>query len=236
VDLSERALAAIARRIPVIVGTGTNSTAGTVERTRALSRIGVDGVLIVTPYYNRPSQEGLYQHFMAAADVSAVPVILYNVPGRTAVDLLPPTIARLSAHARIAAIKEASGQVGRVREIIERCPKEFTVLAGDDANARQSMLAGARGVISVTANVAPQAMHDLAVAAMNGESGRAETIDARLGDLHQQLFVEANPIPVKWALAEMGMIQRGLRLPLTPLAAQHHDLVRAALRRAGALN
>jgi 4-hydroxy-tetrahydrodipicolinate synthase len=235
-DLAERAVATIARRIPVIVGTGTNSTAGTVERTRSLSRLGVDGVLIVTPYYNRPTQEGLYQHFMAAADASAAPVILYNVPSRTAVDLLPPTIARLAAHSRIAAIKEASGQVGRVREILERSAREFTVLAGEDAIARQSMLAGARGVISVTANVAPKAMHDLAVAAMHGDTSRAEAIDARLADLHQRLFVEANPIPVKWALAEMGLIGRGIRLPLTPLAVQHHDFVRAALRRAGALN
>ncbi len=235
-DLAERAVATIARRIPVIVGTGTNSTAGTVERTRSLSRLGVDGVLIVTPYYNRPTQEGLYQHFMAAADASAAPVILYNVPSRTAVDLLPATVARLAAHARIAAIKEASGQVGRVREILEGSGREFTVLAGEDAIARQSMLAGARGVISVTANVAPKAMHDLAVAAMQGDTRRAEAIDARLADLHQRLFVEANPIPVKWALAEMGLIGRGIRLPLTPLAVQHHDFVRAALRRAGALN
>ncbi len=235
-DLVERALATIRQRIPVIVGTGTNSTAGTVERTRALSRLGVDGVLVVTPYYNRPTQEGLYQHFVATADASAAPLILYNVPSRTAVDMLPPTIARLAAHSRIVAVKEASGQLARVREILERCPGTLTVLAGEDAIARQSMLAGARGVISVTANVAPKAMHDLAVAALRGESSRAQTIDARLADLHQSLFVEANPIPVKWALAEMGIIQRGLRLPLTPLAAQHHDLVRAALRRAGALN
>ena len=234
-DLVERAVRAIAGRIPVIVGTGTNSTAGTVERTRTLSRLGVDGVLIVTPYYNRPSQEGLYLHFMAAAGVSAVPVILYNVPGRTAVDLLPPTVARLTAHSKIVAIKEATGQVGRVREILERCPKEFAVLAGEDAVARQAMLAGARGVISVTANVAPRAMRDLTLAASRGEISRAEAIDARLVDLHQNLFVEANPIPVKWALAEMGMIGRGLRLPLTPLAGQYHDVVRAALKRAGAL-
>jgi 4-hydroxy-tetrahydrodipicolinate synthase len=234
--LTERALGIVARHIPVIVGTGTNSTAGTVERTRTLSRLGADGVLIVTPYYNRPSQEGLYRHFMAAADASAVPVILYNVPSRTAVDLLPPTIARLAAHARIVAVKEAAGQVARIREIIECSPPGFTVLAGEDSIARQSMLAGARGVISVTANVAPRRMHDLSVAACRGEAQRAEAIDAALAPLHQWLFVEANPIPVKWALAEMGLIGRGLRLPLTPLAAEHHESLRAALRRAGALN
>jgi 4-hydroxy-tetrahydrodipicolinate synthase len=220
----------------VIVGTGTNSTASTVERTRALSRSGVAGVLIVTPYYNRPSQEGLYRHFIAAADASEVPVIAYNVPSRTAVDLLPATLARLAEHARIVAVKEAAGQVGRVREILDCTPRGFTVLAGEDAIARQCMLAGARGVISVTANVAPHSMHELVLAATRGDAVRAEKIDATLADLHARLFVEANPIPVKWALAEMGMIGHGIRLPLTPLAREHHQAVRAALRRAGALN
>jgi len=233
--LTERALAVVGKRIPVIVGTGTNATAGTVERTRTLSRLGVDGVLIVTPYYNRPPQEGLYRHFMAAADASAVPVILYNVPSRTAVDLLPATIARLAAHPRIAAVKEASGQLGRVREIRERCPDGVAVLAGEDALARESMLTGARGVISVTANVAPRSMHQMCSAALAGDAARAESIDATLGGLHRGLFVEANPIPVKWALAEMGLIGRGLRLPLTPLAPEHHATVRAALQRAGVL-
>jgi 4-hydroxy-tetrahydrodipicolinate synthase len=234
--LVERGLAVVARRIPVIVGTGTNATASTVERTRALSRLGVDGVLIVTPYYNRPPQEGLYRHFMAAADASAVPVVLYNVPSRTAVDLLPATIARLAAHARIVAVKEASGQSARVREIRERCPAGFTVLAGEDALARESMLAGARGVISVTANVAPRAMHEMCAAALEGDAARAAAIDAGLAQLHERLFVEANPIPVKWALAEMGLIAGGIRLPLTPLAPEHQATVRAALQRAGALD
>jgi len=235
-ELAERALAIVKGRIPVIIGTGTNSTASTIERTHRLSRLGVAGVLIVTPYYNRPPQEGLYRHFMAAADASEVPVILYNVPGRTAVDLLPATIARLAAHPRIVAVKEASGQLGRVHEILECCPRGFTVLAGEDAIARQAMLAGARGVISVTANVAPRSMHELSVADTRGDAARAESIDATLADLHERLFLEANPIPVKWALAEMGMIGRGLRLPLTPLAREHHEPLRAALRRAGVLN
>jgi 4-hydroxy-tetrahydrodipicolinate synthase len=207
-----------------------------VERTRALSRSGVAGVLIVTPYYNRPSQEGLYRHFIAAADASEVPVIAYNVPSRTAVDLLPATLARLAEHARIVAVKEAAGQVGRVREILDCTPRGFTVLAGEDAIARQCMLAGARGVISVTANVVPHSMHELVLAATRGDAVRAEKIDATLADLHARLFVEANPIPVKWALAEMGMIGHGIRLPLTPLAREHHQAVRAALWRAGALN
>jgi 4-hydroxy-tetrahydrodipicolinate synthase len=235
-ELAERALTIVKGRIPVIVGTGTNSTASTIERTHRLSRLGVAGVLIVTPYYNRPPQEGLYRHFMAAADASEVPVILYNVPGRTAVDLLPATIARLAAHPRIVAVKEAGGQLGRVRELLECCPPGFTVLAGEDAIAREAMLAGARGVISVTANVAPRSMHELSVAATRGDAARAESIDATLADLHERLFLEANPIPVKWALAEMGMIGRGLRLPLTPLAGEHHEPLRAALRRAGVLN
>jgi 4-hydroxy-tetrahydrodipicolinate synthase len=234
-ELTDRALTIVARRIPIIIGTGTNSTASTVERTRSLSRLGADAVLIVTPYYNRPTQEGLYSHFMAAADVSQVPVILYNVPSRTAVDLLPPTIAKLALHPRIVAVKEATGLIGRVQEILERCPTSFTVLAGEDAIARQSILAGARGVISVTANVAPRGMHEMSVAAARGDAVRAETIDATLVDLHEQLFLEANPIPVKWALAEMGMIGRGLRLPLTPLAREHHESLRVALKRAGAL-
>jgi 4-hydroxy-tetrahydrodipicolinate synthase len=235
-SLTEQALKVCGGRVPVIVGTGTNSTASTVERTRALSRSGVAGVLIVTPYYNRPSQEGLYRHFIAAADASEVPVIAYNVPSRTAVDLLPATLARLAEHARIVAVKEAAGQVGRVREILDCTPRGFTVLAGEDAIARQCMLAGARGVISVTANVAPHSMHELVLAATRGDAVRAEKIDATLADLHARLFVEANPIPVKWALAEMGMIGHGIRLPLTPLAREHHQAVRAALRRAGALN
>ncbi|HZF17690.1 MAG TPA: 4-hydroxy-tetrahydrodipicolinate synthase [Steroidobacteraceae bacterium] len=233
--LTEQALEAAADRIPVIVGTGTNSTAGTVERTRALSGLGAAGVLIVTPYYNRPSQEGLYRHFMAAAEVSQAPVILYNVPSRTAVDLLPATVARLAAHPRIVAVKEAAGQVGRVRDILERSRESFAVIAGEDSIARQSMLAGARGVISVTANVAPRAMREMCAAATGGDEARAEKIDATLADLHLKLFLEANPIPVKWALAEMGMIGRGLRLPLTPLAEEHHAPVRMALQRAGAL-
>jgi 4-hydroxy-tetrahydrodipicolinate synthase len=173
---------------------------------------------------------------MAAADASQVPVILYNVPGRTAVDLLPATVARLASHPRIVAVKEAAGQLHRVREILDGCPQGFTVLSGEDAIACQSMLAGARGVISVTANVAPRSMHELSVAATRGDAARAALIDAELAELHERLFVEANPIPVKWALAEMGMISGGLRLPLIPLAGEHHDALRAALRRARVLN
>ena len=235
-ELTERALKTVGGRIPIIVGSGTNATASTVETTRRLSALGVAGVLIVTPYYNRPSQDGLYRHFTEAAEASEVPVVLYNVPSRTAVDLLPMTVARLAAHPRIVAIKEASGQVGRVREILERTRQTFVVLAGEDACARQCMLAGARGVISVTANVAPRAMHEVCVAATAGDDARAEKADADLADLHARLFLEANPIPVKWALKEMGMIGPRLRLPLTPLAEEHHESLRAALKRAGALH
>jgi 4-hydroxy-tetrahydrodipicolinate synthase len=234
-ELTERACAQTAGRIRVIVGAGTSSTALTVERVHALSQLPVDAVLVVTPAYNRPTQEGLYRHFAAAAEASRVPVIAYNVPSRTAVDMLPPTVARLAQLPRLVAVKEAVAQVARVRELIERCGEGFTVLSGDDATARETVLAGARGVISVTANVAPQAMAEMMAAARRGERTQAERIDAGLAALHQALFLEANPIPVKWALARMGLIQGGIRLPLTELSESHHGALTAALRAAGVL-
>jgi 4-hydroxy-tetrahydrodipicolinate synthase len=232
-ELTRRAVARCRDKLKVIVGAGFNSTELTVARTRALSRLGVDAVMLVTPYYNKPPQEGLFRHFAAAADASAAPVILYNVPSRTAVDLLPSTIARLAQHPRIVAIKEATGSLSRAREIVSACPPEFVLLSGDDATAIELMDAGARGVISVTANVAPRRMHEACKAALAGDLVAARTIDANLQPLHKHLFVEANPIPVKWAVARMGIIGNAIRLPLVELASAHHETVLRAMRAAG---
>ncbi len=232
-ELTRRAVARCRGRVKVVVGAGTNSTASTVARTRALSALGVDAVMLVTPYYNKPPQEGLYRHFSAAADASAVPVILYNVPSRTAVDLLPATVARLSRHPQIVAIKEATAALGRARELIAALPDGFAVLSGDDASAVEYIGAGARGVISVTANVAPRRMHEACVAALGGDLVRARAIDADLKPLHRDLFIEASPIPVKWAVARMGLIGNAIRLPLVELAPVHQETVERAMRAAG---
>ena len=234
-ELAERACAQVRGRIPVLAGAGTSSTASTVERVGWLSELPIDGLLLVTPAYNRPTQEGLYQHFAAAAAAAGKPVVLYNVPSRTAVDMLPATVARLSKVAGIVGVKEAVPQMSRVRELIEVTPQGFAVLSGDDATAREALGIGARGVISVTANVAPRAMSDMVAAALTGDQSRAGQLDAPLAGLHRELFVEANPIPAKWVLAQMGLIGPALRLPLTPLAQGHQAQVRAAARAAGAL-
>jgi 4-hydroxy-tetrahydrodipicolinate synthase len=232
-ELTRRAVARCRGHLKVIVGSGTHSTAGTVARTRNFSRLGVDGVMLVTPYYNKPPQEGLYRHFMAAADVSEVPIILYNVPNRTAVDLLPSTLARLAKHPRIVAVKEAVGLLSRARETLGQCPPEFTLLSGDDASAIDLMSAGARGVISVTANVVPRRMHEACEAALAGDFVKARAIDADLQPLHRDLFVEASPVPVKWAVARMGLMGNAIRLPLVELSAPHHDTVLRAMQAAG---
>ena len=232
-ELTRRAVARCRGKVKVIVGAGTYSTAGTAARTRALSALGVDGVLLVTPYYNKPPQEGLYRHFMAAADASEVPVILYNVPSRTVADLLPSTVARLARHPRIVAIKEATGSLSRARETLDVCPPEFALLSGDDATAIELMSVGARGVISVSANVAPRRMHEACEAALSGDFARARAIDASLQPLHKDLFVEASPIPVKWAAARMGLIGNAIRLPLVELSAAHQDTVLRAMQAAG---
>lgn len=232
-ELTERACAQVAKRIPIIVGTGTSNTAATVVRTRWVSELPVDGVLVVTPAYNKPPQEGLFRHFAAAAEASRVPVILYNIPGRTAVDLQPATVARLLQFPRIVCIKEGVASIERVRELVAIAKPGFTVLSGDDSTAREAVLAGAKGVISVTANVAPRLMSDMVAAAGRGDKDAAATLDARLAALHRDLFVEANPIPVKWALTQMGLIESGLRLPLTELAPAYTSVVTAALKAAG---
>lgn len=234
-ELTERACAQVRRRIQVVAGAGTSSTATTVERVRSISQLPVDGVLIVTPAYNRPSQEGLFRHYEAAAAASRVPVIAYNVPSRTAVDMLPATVARVAQLPHVAAVKEAVASVDRVREILRLVPSTFVVLSGDDASARETVLAGARGVISVTANVAPRMMADMIAAALRGDDANARKLDASLAALHTALFLEANPIPAKWALARMGLMGPGLRLPLTELAPQFQPEVERALREACAL-
>jgi 4-hydroxy-tetrahydrodipicolinate synthase len=233
--LSKVAVRVLRGRIPVIAGAGSNSTAIAVERARELSRLGVDGLLAVTPYYNKPPQRGLVEHFRAIATAASVPVLVYNVPSRTAVDLLPATVAELAGVAKIAGIKEATGSVERAREIRALCPPSFVILSGDDATAVDLMEAGATGVISVTANVAPRLMHDVCAACAAGDLRRARELDAQLRGLHQNLFVEANPIPVKWALHRMALIPPGLRLPLVPLERRHEAIVHASLQQAGVL-
>jgi 4-hydroxy-tetrahydrodipicolinate synthase len=232
-ELVRRAALLLGDQVPVIAGTGTNDTAGTIERTRVLAAAGAKAVLVVSPYYNKPTQEGLYRHFLAVAEASPVPVIPYNVPSRTGVDLLPDTVVRLAVHPRILGIKEATGSLARIEELVARCAEDFEVYSGDDPIALAAILAGARGVISVTANVAPAAMHALCEHALAGRLAEAEAIDARLQPLHRALFTESNPIPVKWAVAGLGLIPAGLRLPLTPFSLQHHAVVREAMRAAG---
>ena len=224
-----------AGRVPVIAGTGANSTSEAIVLTRCALQGGADACLLVTPYYNKPTQEGLYQHFRAVAEAVPVPQILYNVPGRTACDLLPVTVQRLAGISNIIGIKEATGDLDRARGIIECCGDSLDVYSGDDATAMELILLGGKGNISVTANVAPRAMHDMCAAALAGDRERAAGINQSLEVLHRILFVESNPIPVKWALHEMGMIPDGIRLPMTPLAGEYREPLRQALRQAGCL-
>ncbi|SFQ04943.1 4-hydroxy-tetrahydrodipicolinate synthase [Geopseudomonas sagittaria] len=225
----------VAGRIPVIAGTGANSTREAIELTAAAKQAGVDACLLVTPYYNKPTQEGLYLHHKAIAEAVAIPQILYNVPGRTACDMLADTIARLSTVANIIGVKEATGDLQRGREVLDKVASGFLVYSGDDATAVELMLMGAQGNISVTANVAPRAMSELCAAAMRGDAATGRAINERLMPLHKQLFCEANPIPVKWALHEMGLIPKGIRLPLTWLSQDCQEPLRQAMRQAGVL-
>ncbi|MEJ2141139.1 MAG: 4-hydroxy-tetrahydrodipicolinate synthase [Gammaproteobacteria bacterium] len=222
-----------AGRIPVIAGTGSNSTREAIELTQCARKAGADACLLVTPYYNKPTQEGLYQHFKAIAEAVAIPQILYNVPGRTAVNMLPETVERLARIENIIGIKEATGDIERIQDIVKRCGPDFEVYSGDDATAMEAILAGARGDISVTANVAPREMHEMCIAALNQDRDTASKLNDKLMCLHTNLFVEANPIPVKWALAEMGKMGTGIRLPLTILAEDNQKVVRDALQQAG---
>ncbi len=232
-ELTCRAVARCSGKLKVIVGAGTHSTSSTVARTRELSRLGVDAVMLVTPYYNKPPQEGLYRHFMSAADVSAAPIMLYNVPNRTAVDMLPATTARLARHPLIRAVKDASASMSRVRDLLAACPAQFSVMSGDDATAIDWIGAGAQGVVSVSANVAPRRMREACLAALGGDMASARALDADLQPLHRDLFVEANPIAVKWAVAKMGLIGSALRLPLVELSPAYHETVLRAMAAAG---
>ena len=219
-------------RLPVIAGTGSNSTAQTIDLSLAVASLPIDGYLVVVPYYNKPTQEGLFRHFTAVADAVDHPVMLYNVPGRTVADLLPATVARLAAHPRIMGIKEATGDLARAAAVRASCSSNFALYSGDDATTREFILQGGQGVVSVTANVAPAQMAAMCRAALAGDAPSALALDTPLAGLHQDLFIESNPIPVKWALWRMGMIPDGIRLPLTPLSEASQARVTDAMARA----
>ena len=232
----KRVVAVAHGRIPVIAGTGANATAEAIELTRAAKDAGADACLLVTPYYNKPTQEGLYQHYKAIATAVDLPQVLYNVPGRTACDMLPATVARLAEIDQVIAIKEATGNLERTREILALCRTPIQIYSGDDETFVDLVLLGASGTISVTANVAPVQMAKVCAAALAGDAELAHDLNKSLLALHKNLFLESNPIPVKWALTEMGKISQGIRLPLTELSPQYHQAVRDALRQAGVLN
>jgi len=223
------------KRIPIIAGTGGNSTEEAIELTRYAKEAGADASLQVVPYYNRPTQEGMYQHFKKIAESVDIPLILYNVPGRTVADMSNETIARLAQIKNIVGVKDASGNIGRGIELLAMVPEDFAVYSGDDLSAMALMLCGGKGNISVTANIAPRAMHELCVAAMGGDIAQAIAINKPLIPLNQKLFVEPNPVPVKWAMAEMGLIPTGIRLPLVTLSNLYHESLAKSLREAGLL-
>lgn len=225
----------VAGRIPVIAGTGSNSTRTTIKLTEAAKRAGAQACLIVTPYYNKPTQNGLFQHYKTITESVNMPIILYNVPGRTGCDMQAETVLRLSKVQHIIGIKEATGKLDRSQDIIQRCDNTFAVYSGDDETALELMFHGAKGVISVTANVAPQKMHDMCKAALSGDRALAEKINNELKSLHKNLFLESNPIPTKWALTAMGKIQPGIRLPLLPLDNKYHQEVKDAMQQAGVI-
>lgn len=223
----------VANRIPVIAGTGANSTSEAIQLTQCAKEAGADACLLVTPYYNKPTQEGLYQHYKKIAETVDIPQILYNVPGRTACDLLPETVIRLALVKNIVGIKEATGEINRVAEIKSGVSEDFDLYTGDDASAVDFILAGGHGGISVTANVAPKQLHDVYAAALAGDETKARELDLPLQAIHNDIFVESNPIPVKWAVAQMGFMGETLRLPLTPLSESCQPVVRQALEKAG---
>jgi len=224
-----------AGRIPVIAGVGGNSTSEAIQLSRDAKELGAQAGLSVVPYYNRPTQEGMYQHFRKIAETVDLPMILYNVPGRCVADLSNETILRLAQVPNIIGIKDATGDIGRAGLLLRDAPKDFLVVSGDDPTAAALMLLGGRGNISVTANVAPRLMRDLCHAAIAGDVPRTRELNSRLAQLNKVLFVEANPIPVKWAVAEMGLTELGYRLPMVPLSPQYHDVVRTSLKEAGLL-
>ncbi len=225
----------VAGRIPVIAGTGANSTAEAIELTETAHQSGADACLLVTPYYNKPTQEGLFQHHKAISDAVEIPQILYNVPGRTACDMLPETVARISELKNVVGIKEATGDLERAKQVIELVGKDFAVYSGDDPTAYELILLGGHGNISVTANVLPAEMSKLCQLALDGKAEEAKALNDSLMPVHEAMFVESNPIPVKWALADMGIMGEGIRLPLTVLDSKYHAQVHEALKAAGAI-
>jgi 4-hydroxy-tetrahydrodipicolinate synthase len=236
IEVIRRTVKAAAGRIPVIAGTGANSTSEAIELTQGAKSAGAQACLLVTPYYNKPPQEGLYRHYLALAEAVEIPQILYNVPGRTGCDLLPATVARLMSVPNIVGLKEAVGDPERVAALLAlRRPPHFALYSGDDATARTSILAGFQGDISVTANVAPGAMARMCAAALAGDAAAAEAADVPLAGLHERLFLDPNPIPVKWALARMGRIGNGIRLPLVSMNPKYEKPLTEALQQAGAL-
>jgi 4-hydroxy-tetrahydrodipicolinate synthase len=232
-ELIRRAADIAAGRLPIIAGTGSNSTAQTIELSLAIADAPVDAYLLVVPYYNKPVQEGLFQHFTAIANAVDKPIMLYNVPGRTVADLLPETLARLSSHPRIFGVKDATGNIARLKECQALVEPDFCFYSGDDFTVLDFILEGGSGVVTVSGNVAPRHMANLCEAALAGNAEVARQIDAVLQELNAALFVESNPIPVKWALAEMGLIQPGIRLPLTPFSGRYHEQMRSAMKIAG---
>jgi len=234
-EVIARTVKAVAGRIPVIGGTGANSTAEAISLTRHAAEVGVDACLLVVPYYNKPPQEGLYQHFKAIADAVSIPQILYNVPGRTGVDMQNDTTLRLAEIDNIVAIKDATNDLDRGRDLISRAPQDFLIYSGEDGTACELMISGGKGTISVTANAAPNLMHRMCQAAIAGDADSARALNNQLAELHKAMFVESNPIPAKWAVAQEGLMGEGIRLPLLPLSSQCHDEVRSAMSGAGVL-
>jgi len=232
----QQTLEQVAGRIPVIAGTGTNSTASTIHLTRDAMELGVDACLLVAPYYNKPTPEGLYQHFKTVADTVPVPQILYNVPSRTASDLKPAIVARLAKLSNIIGLKDATGDIDRLKETILLVDGGMDFYSGDDSTCLEFMLSGGKGVISVTANVAPKLMHEMCLFALANDNIKAQALNDRMETLHKVLGIETNPIPVKWALDFMGMISSGIRLPLTLLSPEHHQLIKSSLSEAGLLS
>lgn len=233
-DVIARVIAQVQGRIALVAGNGANDTVAAVRKTQALSKLAIDGFLTVTPYYNKPTQKGLVLHYQAVADATDKPVLLYNVPGRTGVDMLPNTVGTLSSVVNIVGIKEATGNMVRLAELQQQCPADFFLLSGDDATAADFMLQGGHGVISVTANIAPSAMAALCSYAQNREVEQVRNVDASLQALHRDLFIESNPIPTKWALKRMGLIDSDMmRLPLTQLEPIHYGVIEQALLQAG---
>lgn len=232
-ELIGKAVEIVAGRLPIIAGTGSNSTAQTIKLSQEVGKFGIDAYLMVAPYYNKPMQEGIYQHFITIADAVTKPVMLYNVPGRTVTDMLPDTVARLAEHPNIFGIKEATGDIERLKQIRKLVSEDFMLYSGDDFTAMAFIENGGHGVVTVSGNVAPRLMADMCRAALAGEHDRARELDDKLQPLNKALFRESNPIPLKWALAEMRLIGPGIRLPLTPYAEKYHVEMREALTNAG---